>query len=95
MDDDMQQLITVVAHRFEQVVVNNSGSLLRALIYTIGHFFIAATCVWYFTGASFSAAITDAVVEPILNGVWFFILDRYWTSRQAKKKAMKTALEAA
>jgi uncharacterized membrane protein len=55
------------------------GTLLRTAIYTIGHFLIAAMCVMYFTGAPFYIAITDAVVEPLLNAVWFFILDRLWT----------------
>lgn len=56
------------------------GSLLRTLVYTIGHFLIAAACVMYFTGAPFLVAITNAVVEPLLNAVWFFILDRLWTA---------------
>jgi uncharacterized membrane protein len=75
---------SVQAHsvrQFQQLINNNAGSLLRAVIYTIGHFFIAATCVWYFTGASFTAAITDAVVEPLINGLWYFILDRFWAAR--------------
>lgn len=58
------------------------GSLLRTFIYTIGHFLIAAACVMYFTGAPFSVAITNAVVEPMLNAVWFFILDRLWTANK-------------
>lgn len=57
------------------------GTLLRTAIYTIGHFIIAAGCVMYFTGANFNDAITDAIVEPILNGVWYFILDRIWISK--------------
>lgn len=56
------------------------GTLLRTLIYTLGHFLIAAGCVVYFTGASFTDGITDAIVEPILNGVWYFILDRLWVT---------------
>jgi len=56
------------------------GSLLRTLVYTVGHFLIAAACVMYFTGAPFLVAITNAVVEPMLNAVWFFILDRLWTA---------------
>lgn len=56
------------------------GTLLRTLIYTMGHFIIAAGCVVYFTGASFADGITDAIVEPILNGVWYFILDRLWVT---------------
>ena len=57
---------------------NNKGTLLRTVIYTIGHFFIAAACVMYFTGASFDAAITDAIVEPLINGVWYFLLDKFF-----------------
>ena len=59
------------------------GTLLRTIVYTIGHFFIAAGCVMYFTGASFYIAITDAIVEPLLNAVWFFVLDRVWISKNA------------
>jgi len=58
------------------------GTLLRTLIYTIGHFLIAAACVMYFTGAPFYIAITDAIVEPLINAVWFFILDRLWISNE-------------
>ena len=58
------------------------GTLFRTAIYTIGHFIIAAGCVMYLTGAPLHLALTDAVVEPILNGVWFFILDRLWTSKK-------------
>jgi uncharacterized membrane protein len=58
------------------------GSLLRTAVYTIGHFLIAAMCVMYFTGAPFYIAITDAIVEPLLNAVWFFVLDRLWTSKK-------------
>jgi uncharacterized membrane protein len=59
------------------------GTLLRTAVYTIGHFLIAAICVMYFTGASFYIAITDAIVEPLLNAVWFFVLDRVWISKNA------------
>ena len=31
--------------------------------------------------SEFSAAITDAIVEPLLNSVWYFILDKYWASK--------------
>jgi uncharacterized membrane protein len=39
----------------------------------------------YFTGADFSAAITDAIVEPLLNSVWYFVLDKYWASKYPNK----------
>ena len=63
---------------------NLKASLLRTLIYTIGHFLIAATCVMFITGAPFLLAITDAIVEPLINAVWFFILDRIWIERNTQ-----------
>jgi uncharacterized membrane protein len=58
------------------------GTLLRTAIYTIGHFLIAAACVMYFTGAPFYIAVTNAIVEPLLNAGWFFILDRLWIAKK-------------
>ena len=63
------------------------GTLLRTVVYTIGHFIISAACVMYFTGASFDEAITNAIVEPLLNGVWYFVLDKCWNSKLALKKS--------
>lgn len=57
------------------------GTIARTVVYTIGHFFIAAACAMYFTGVSFDIAAVDAIVEPLLNAVWFFALDRLWSSR--------------
>jgi len=67
---------------------NNSGTILRTVIYTIGHFMIAAACVMYFTGASFEAAITDAVIEPLINGVWYLVLDKFWASKVDSRTAI-------
>ena len=64
------------------VFIAQSGSLLRTIVYTIGHFIIAASCVMYFTSATFYEGLTDAFVEPILNGIWYYILDRYWISKK-------------
>lgn len=58
------------------------GTLLRTAIYTIGHFLIAAACVMYFTGAPFYIAVTNAIVEPLVNALWFFILDRLWIAKK-------------
>ncbi|MEC9415362.1 MAG: DUF2061 domain-containing protein [Pseudomonadota bacterium] len=67
---------------------NNKGTILRTIIYTIGHFMIAAACVMYFTGASFEAAITDAIIEPLINGVWYLVLDKFWASKVASQQAI-------
>jgi len=54
-------------------------SLGRATVYTIGHIFIAMTCNRLITGAEWSLAGVDAIVEPIINGGWYYLLDRMWT----------------
>jgi len=54
------------------------GSVLRAIIYTCGHILIAMTCNKLITDTSFELATIDAIVEPIINGFWFFFLDRFW-----------------
>ena len=63
------------------VYSNNKGSILRTVIYTIGHFAIAITVLMLVADVSFSVALTDAIVEPIANSVWYFILDKWWASR--------------
>ena len=52
---------------------NNKGSILRTIIYTIGHFAIAITVLMLIADVPFSIALTDAIVEPIANSVWYFI----------------------
>ena len=61
--------------------LNSHGSLLRTVIYTIGHMCIAVCCLMAIANVPFSVALTDAIVDPILNGFLYYILDRYWASR--------------
>ena len=63
---------------------NNKGSLLRTIIYTIGHFAIAITVLMLVADVTFTVALTDAIVEPIANSIWYFILDKWWTSKSKK-----------
>ena len=60
---------------------NNRGSILRTVIYTIGHFIIAITVLMIVADVSFVIALTDAIVEPLANSVWYFILDKFWASK--------------
>ena len=60
---------------------NNKGSILRTIVYTIGHFVIAITVLMLVANVSFKVALTDAIVEPIANSIWYFILDKWWTSK--------------
>ena len=59
--------------------VLGSTSIGRALIYTIGHIIIAMSVVSVVTGASLFEAGSVALVEPTINGVWFYILDKMFT----------------
>tara|TARA_B100000029_G_scaffold430392_1_gene441328 strand:- start:3539 stop:3775 length:237 start_codon:yes stop_codon:yes gene_type:complete len=61
---------------------SNKGSILRTIIYTIGHFVIAIIVLMSVSSVSFVVAMTDAIVEPLANSVWYFILDRWWASKQ-------------
>ena len=68
----------------ENVFQNNKGSILRTIIYTIGHFAIAITVLMLVADVSFTIALTDAIVEPIANSVWYFVLDKWWASKSKK-----------
>ena len=57
-----------------------STSLGRALVYTVGHVFIAMNVVYWLTGASLFEAGLVAMVEPCINGCWYYLLDRICTS---------------
>lgn len=60
------------------------SSLSRAAIYTVGHITIAMSCNMVITGALPELAIVDAIVEPLINGVWYYMLDKFWTSQMKK-----------
>tara|TARA_B100000941_G_C28354942_1_gene473878 strand:- start:382 stop:798 length:417 start_codon:yes stop_codon:yes gene_type:complete len=52
-----------------------------AVVYTIGHFLIATSWSFMIIGVSLSLAAVDAIVEPILNGFWFYALLYSWNSQ--------------
>ena len=68
----------------QSIYWNNKGSILRTIIYTIGHFAIAITVLMLIADVTFTVALTDAIVEPIANAVWYFILDKWWASKSKK-----------
>ena len=55
-----------------------SSSLGLALIYTLGHVVIAMTVVSLLTGASLWEAGAVALIEPSINGLWFYVLHSAW-----------------
>ena len=59
-------------------------SLLLTIIYTIGHFMIAVACVYFITGVSLDLATIDALIEPILNAIWLYVLQKVYYNYKAK-----------
>ena len=80
----MQLSINIFKY-FENLYKENRGSILRTIVYTIGHFAIAISVLILIADVSFMIALTDAIVEPIANSVWYFILDKWWASKVKTK----------
>mgnify|MGYP001303235625 FL=1 len=70
----------------KNIYQNNKGSILRTIVYTIGHFAIAITVLMLIADVSFMVALTDAIVEPLANAVWYFLLDKFWASKVIGQK---------
>ena len=71
-----------------------STSAGRALVYTIGHVCIAMTVVSVLTGASLWEAGAVALIEPSINGVWFYVLHMIWKKKFMKKEEPKDVFGA-
>ncbi len=54
----------------------SGSSIGLALIYTLGHVVIAMTVVSTMTGASLWEAGAVALIEPSINGIWFYVLHK-------------------
>tara|TARA_B100001057_G_scaffold474132_1_gene539325 strand:- start:519 stop:962 length:444 start_codon:yes stop_codon:yes gene_type:complete len=59
----------------------NLGSVGLAVVYTIGHIFIAIACASYIFNAPLNLAAVDAFIEPIINGFWFYLLHQYFKNK--------------
>ena len=60
------------------------SSLGLAIIYTLGHIIIAAAVVTLITGANWWEAGAVALIEPAINGIWFYILHKIYTTVRKK-----------
>lgn len=60
-----------LAHSFKQLI----STCVKTLVYTLGHILIALSCAVIITGATLSSATVDALVEPLMNAGWYFVLD--------------------
>ena len=76
----MTDIIQGIQNAIKKLISGSSVAL--ALIYTIGHIIIAMTVVSVMTGASLWEAGAVALIEPTINGVWFYILHTFWKKLQ-------------
>ena len=65
------------AFNFLKRIIRGSSAML-ALIYTLGHICIAMAVVTLLTGASLWEAGAVALIEPSINGIWFYVLHSTW-----------------
>tara|TARA_Y100001970_G_scaffold174303_1_gene212740 strand:- start:124 stop:378 length:255 start_codon:yes stop_codon:yes gene_type:complete len=82
----MTELTSGIFNASKKVYQSNRGSILRTIVYTIGHFGIAITVLMLVADVTFYIALTDAIVEPLANSVWYFLLDKFWASKVMKNK---------
>ena len=62
-------------------LIHSLSSFGLSILYTVGHVFIAWVCATLIFNASFLVASADAILEPILNGFWFYLLHKYALKR--------------
>ena len=62
------------------------SSIVLSVIYTIGHIIIASLCNFLITGAELELAALDALIEPIINGFWFYALHKFYKYYKEKKQ---------
>ena len=81
----MTELTQGIQGVFKKIL--SSSSLGLALIYTFGHVIIAMTVVSLMTGANLWEAGAVALIEPSINGVWFYVLHKVWRKFSGNPKA--------
>ena len=77
----MTELTAGIFQASRKIYKDNRGSILRTIVYTVGHFAIAIIVLMMVADVSFAIALTDAIVEPLANAVWYFMLDKFWTAK--------------
>ena len=88
-------LLVYIKANIEKKINDNSITFISnarlgiylAILYTIGHILIAMTCNRILTGAPLNLAAIDALVEPMVNGVWFYLLFEVFNKYKARSKA--------
>tara|TARA_Y100001970_G_scaffold58521_1_gene74284 strand:+ start:317 stop:559 length:243 start_codon:yes stop_codon:yes gene_type:complete len=78
-------MIKKIFEFIKQKMIKSSSGL--ALTYTLGHILIAMMCTYFITGTALELAALNALIEPCINGLWFYALHkifRYYFSAEIK-----------
>ena len=59
---------------------STKSTILRTLIFTGGHYIIDTSVTHFVTGAPWHLALTSSILGPILNAIWYFVLDKFFFS---------------
>lgn len=86
----MTEIKNGIVNTINKFIDGNSFGL--AVIYTLGHILIAMVCIRFITGASMDLAAINAIVEPMINGVWFYCLHKIY-KRVNQKQRRESELE--
>lgn len=63
-------------------IIKESSAAL-AIIYTLGHIVISIAVVTVITQATIFEASAVALIEPAINGCWFYVLHKTWVKWNA------------
>jgi len=72
--------------------ISTFSTFLRTAIFTVGHFTIDVFVIGYITQASIERVTLAATIGPLINGCWFFILDRAWSYLHSKDEKQHTTI---
>jgi uncharacterized membrane protein len=64
--------------------VSVSATTIRTGIFTAGHFLIDVFVIALITGAPIETATLASIVGPLINGCWYWIIDRLWSAKHAR-----------
>lgn len=64
----------------------NINSLVRSVVFTLGHFLIDLTVSYVITGAKIELIAISSILSPMINGFWYYFLDRFIFFRDQKRK---------
>ncbi len=82
----MTEFTSGIFNASKKIYNSNKGSILRTVVYTVGHFLIAIIVLRAVADVSIEEAMKDAIIEPLANAIWYFVLDKFWASKVMKKK---------